>query len=166
MLELFAKFAPGAKPLHMKSHGRLEIVGNHTDHNNGLCLVSGVNMGIDAYFANTTDQIFERTIPVMGAGMSSQYATMGKIRNWGIEASLRSMNIKTKDFSWSTNLQFTLSRSILKELYGDGNDDITNELFLNESLGAIYGYKFERVVQTDDQAPDVCRYGWQWRHHS
>ena len=45
----------------------------------------------------------------MGAGMSSQYATMGKIRNWGIEASLRSMNIKTKDFSWSTNLQFTLS---------------------------------------------------------
>jgi outer membrane receptor protein involved in Fe transport len=107
---------------------------------------------IDAYFANTTDQIFERTIPVMGAGMSSQYATMGKIRNWGIEASLRSMNIKTKDFSWSTNLQFTLSRSILKELYGDGNDDITNELFLNESLGAIYGYKFDRVVQTDDQA--------------
>jgi hypothetical protein len=88
----------------------------------------------------------------MGAGMSSQYATMGKIKNWGIEASLRSMNIKTKDFSWSTNLQFTLSRSILKELYGDGNDDITNELFLNESLGAIYGYKFDRVVQTDDQA--------------
>ena len=54
-LELFAKFAPGAKPLHMKSHGRLEIVGNHTDHNNGLCLVSGVNMGIDAYFAKRDD---------------------------------------------------------------------------------------------------------------
>lgn len=107
---------------------------------------------IDAYVANTTDQIFQRTIPVMGAGMSQQYATMGKIKNWGIEASLRSLNMKTKDFSWSTNFQFTLSRSILKELYGDGNDDITNELFLGESLGAIYGYKFDRVVQTDDQA--------------
>lgn len=107
---------------------------------------------IDAYVANTTDQIFQRTIPVMGAGMDKQYATMGKIKNWGIEASLRSLNMKTKDFSWSTNFQFTLSRSILKELYGDGNDDITNELFLGESLGAIYGYKFDRVVQTDDQA--------------
>ena len=107
---------------------------------------------VDAYFANTTDQIFQRTIPVMGAGMNKQYATMGKIKNWGVEASLRSLNMKTKDFSWTTNLQFTLSRSILKELYGDGNDDITNELFLNESLGAIYGYKFDRVVQTDDQA--------------
>ena len=61
-LELFAKFAPGAKPLHMKSHGRLEIVGNHTDHNNGLCLVSGVNMGIDAYFAKRTSLLNPKAI--------------------------------------------------------------------------------------------------------
>ena len=47
-LELFAKYAPGAKPLHMKSHGRLEIVGNHTDHNRGLTMCSGVSMGITA----------------------------------------------------------------------------------------------------------------------
>ncbi|HAS56806.1 MAG TPA: galactokinase [Firmicutes bacterium] len=30
------------------SHGRLEILGNHTDHNHGLCLVSSVDMGITA----------------------------------------------------------------------------------------------------------------------
>lgn len=105
---------------------------------------------LDAYTANTTDQIFNRTIPVMGAGISTQQSTMGKVHNWGIEASLRSQNIKTKNFDWTTTLQFTLNRSILKELYGDGKDDITNELFLNKSLGAIYGYKFDRVVQVED----------------
>ena len=105
---------------------------------------------LDAYTANTTDQIFDRTIPVMGAGISTQQSTMGKIRNWGIEASLRSLNMKSKDFTWTTTLQFTMSRSILKELYGDGKDDITNELFLNKSLGAIYGYDFDRVVQVED----------------
>jgi galactokinase len=30
------------------SHGRLEIIGNHTDHNHGLCLVAGASMGIEA----------------------------------------------------------------------------------------------------------------------
>ena len=109
-----------------------------------------IHFELDTYFANTTDQIFQRTIPVMGAGMTQQYATMGKIRNWGIEATLRTMNIKRKDFTWNTNFQFTLSRSILKELYGDGNDDITNQLFLNQSLGAIYGYEFDHVAQVED----------------
>ena len=109
-----------------------------------------IHFELDTYFANTTDQIFQRTIPVMGAGMTQQYATMGKIKNWGIEATLRTTNIKRKDFTWSTNFQFTLSRSILKELYGDGKDDITNELFLNQSLGAIYGYEFDHVAQTSD----------------
>ena len=32
------------------SHGRLEIIGNHTDHNNGLAIVAGCNMGITAAF--------------------------------------------------------------------------------------------------------------------
>lgn len=30
------------------SHGRLELLGNHTDHQGGLCLVAGVDLGITA----------------------------------------------------------------------------------------------------------------------
>lgn len=33
------------------SHGRLEIIGNHTDHNHGLCLVAGSSLGITACVA-------------------------------------------------------------------------------------------------------------------
>lgn len=32
------------------SHGRIEIIGNHTDHNNGLAIVAGCDMGITAAF--------------------------------------------------------------------------------------------------------------------
>ena len=105
---------------------------------------------LDVYTAQTTDQIFNRTIPVMGSGISSQSSTMGKISNWGIEASIRSTNIRTKDISWTSTLQFTMSRSILKELYGDGKDDITNNLFLNKSLGATYGYKWIGNIQEEN----------------
>jgi hypothetical protein len=43
-----------------------------------------------------------------------------------------------------------MNRNTLVELYGDGKDDITNNLFLGKSLGAIYGYKWIGVVQEDD----------------
>ena len=38
------------------SHGRLEIVGNHTDHNRGVVLCSGVDMGITAVIAENDDE--------------------------------------------------------------------------------------------------------------
>ena len=106
---------------------------------------------IDAYTAQTKDQIFDRTIPVMGAGISTQSSTMGQVNNWGIEATLTSTNIKTKNLMWTSTLSFTINRNKLKELYGDGNDDITNELFLGKSLGAIYGYKWIGVIQNDEK---------------
>ena len=105
---------------------------------------------VDAYTSKTTDQIFSRTIPVMGAGLTSQSATMGQVNNWGIEASLTSQNIQKKNFKWSTTLTFTMNRNKLVELYGDGKDDVTNNLFLGHSLGAIYGYKWIGIVQEDD----------------
>ena len=43
-----------------------------------------------------------------------------------------------------------MNRNKLKELYGDGQDDITNSLFLGKSLGAIYGYKNIGIVQEED----------------
>lgn len=37
------------------SHGRLEILGNHTDHNHGLSLVGAASIGITATFAKRSD---------------------------------------------------------------------------------------------------------------
>ncbi|MBQ7243290.1 MAG: hypothetical protein IJS52_03705 [Bacilli bacterium] len=37
------------------SHGRLELIGNHTDHQGGACLVSGVNLGITAAVSTNKD---------------------------------------------------------------------------------------------------------------
>lgn len=105
---------------------------------------------IDAYKSVTTDQIFSRKIPVMGAGFTSQSATMGRVDNWGIESTLRADIIRTRDLGWTAAMNFTLNRNKLVELYGDGEDDITNGLFIGKSLGAIYGYGYAGVVQKGD----------------
>ena len=75
---------------------------------------------------------------------------MGRVDNWGIEFNLNTINIENKDWSWTSNLNFYLNRNKLKELYGDGKDDVSNWLFLNKSLGAIYGYKNIGIVQEED----------------
>ena len=106
---------------------------------------------VDAYTSKTTDQIFNRTIPVMGSGIRTQSATMGQVNNWGIESSLRAGIIQKRDLRWDATLNFTINRNKLVELYGDGQDDITNNLFIGESLGAIYGYVWDGVVNEDDK---------------
>lgn len=109
-----------------------------------------IHFEFDGYFSKTTDQIFNRTIPVMANGITSMKATMGQVNNWGIEATLSTQNIKTKELQWNSSLSFYMNRNKLKELYGDGKDDIASRLFLGKSLGAIYGYKNIGIVQEED----------------
>ncbi|WP_205461963.1 TonB-dependent receptor [Mangrovibacterium lignilyticum] len=109
-----------------------------------------ISLNTDFYVSQTTNQIFERNIPVMGNGITSIDATLGQVNNWGLEATLTTTNVKNSKIEWTSSLTYYLNRNKLKELYGDGNDDISNSLFLGESLGAIYGYKPIGIVQEDD----------------
>ncbi|MDY5440650.1 MAG: galactokinase family protein [Candidatus Enteromonas sp.] len=50
-----ASFPQEKNPRVVYSHGRMEILGNHTDHNHGLCLVAGVDLGITAAVSPRND---------------------------------------------------------------------------------------------------------------
>lgn len=111
-----------------------------------------LHLEVDAYNSKTTDQIFNRTIPIMGTGLNRQSATMGRVDNWGIEASLRAGIIKKRNFNWNATLNFTMNRNKLVELYGSTNgepepDDITNNRFIGEPLNPIYGYRWIGIIQ-------------------
>ena len=115
-----------------------------------------VSLDLDFYFSKTTDQIFSRQIPIM-TGFSSIYSSLGQVDNKGIEISLRTNNINTADFKWSSSLIFWQNRNKIVSLYGDDvngdgkeDDDISNNLFIGKSLDAIYGYEYIGVVQEDD----------------
>ncbi|MCK5685920.1 TonB-dependent receptor, partial [bacterium] len=113
-------------------------------------------LDVDFYFSKTNDQLFVRQIPIM-TGFSSIRSSMGQVNNRGIELSLTTINIKNQDLTWKSNLTFWQNRNILDELYGDDidgdgveDDDIGNSLFIGKSLGAIYGYEFDGIIQEDD----------------
>lgn len=116
----------------------------------GDVLHSRIHLEVDVYKSKTTNQIFSRTIPVMAAGITSMSATIGRIDNWGIEATLNTVNVKSGDWLWTTNFVYSMNRNKLVDLFGDGKDNIPDRLFLGEPLYPYYGRKWIGVVQEDD----------------
>lgn len=62
--------------------------------------ISGV---IDFYTSRTTDLLMEMTIPAL-TGYTNTYANVGETSNMGVDITLNTVNVKTRNFEWSTTL--------------------------------------------------------------
>lgn len=105
---------------------------------------------IDLYESNTKDLLMSRTVPIMN-GYRSIMDNIGETRNRGIEIALNSVNMQNKDFTWTTSFNFSLNRDEIKELRGDGKDDITNKWFIGEPLRVFYDYKVVGTWQLGEE---------------
>ncbi|MCD7935644.1 MAG: TonB-dependent receptor, partial [Tannerellaceae bacterium] len=105
---------------------------------------------IDLYVSNTHDLLMKRNVPIMN-GYSSIWDNIGQTRNKGIEIVLNSQNIRKKDFTWTTDFNFSLNRDKIVELRGDGLDDINNKWFIGQPLSVIYDYNVVGIWQQDDE---------------
>ena len=128
---------------------------------------------LDLYYRKTDDLLNTVTAPA-GTNFSNQLLTnVGTLENKGIELSLTSKNIDTKNFAWSSTFNFTLNRNKIVHLYGDmvdvldenGNvvgqkeaDDIKNKWFIGKSLDEIWGLEVIGVWQ-QDEAEEAKKYG-------
>lgn len=61
----------------------------------------------------------------------------------GVEATINSHNIKTKDFSWDTTLSFTWSKEKINSL--PTGDLIKENLFEGQPIHALYDYKYAGI---------------------
>ena len=64
-------------------------------------LFSRVNVSLDWYTRTTKDLLMSKQLNSI-SGFSSLLTNVGQMRNTGVELEVRSNNIKTKDFSWTT----------------------------------------------------------------
>lgn len=110
-----------------------------------------INGSIDVYSSNTNDVLMKRTLPNIG-GYTSMWANMGKTANKGVELTVNTKNIVTKDFTWSSGLVFSWNKNEIKDLYGDKQSDIGNKWFIGEPIGVIYDYVMEGIWQEDEIA--------------
>ena len=106
-----------------------------------------IHVDLNAYISQTTDQIFDRNIPVMTAGITTQKATMGRVDNKGVEINLNTVPVKNSVLTWNSDFVFTLNRNKIVDLYGDGQDDLTKGYFIGYPINTIYGYRNQGIFQ-------------------
>ena len=78
-----------------------------------------LNGSIEFYNKATSDLLGKRAIdPTFG--WNSLTLNYGEMRNRGVEISLQSENIRTRDFSWSTNFVFSYNKNKLTKIENSG----------------------------------------------
>lgn len=108
-----------------------------------------INGNIDFYSARTSDLLLLRRLPNL-SGNTDVYANMGKTANHGIDVTINSHNIVTRDFTWTTGLVFSWNHNEIKELYGDGQDDRGNRWFIGENINSVFDYDMVGIWQEDE----------------
>ena len=137
-----------------------DITWEQTDEFNfGLdfsALRNRLNLTLDAYYSITRALLFEQPTQSF-TGFSKYWNNIGRVRNSGIEVQLSTLNITRRKFSWSTDVNFSLSRNKLLEIGGE-KEVITqgerNENYIarvGEPLIQYYGFKTDGVWNTTEE---------------
>ena len=79
-------------------------------------LKSKIGLDVSFYQDNTKNQILDITAPVE-SGVSSILINAGNIQNKGIEIAIDATPVSTKNFSWTTTLNYSRNRNLIVSLY-------------------------------------------------
>ncbi len=113
---------------------------------------------VELYHSLTSDLLMEKSIN-QTTGYSSQLVNVGNVLNQGIEFSLNLVPVKTKDFTWSVDVNLAANENKILALNGeldaDGNpkNDIANNLFIGHNIDASYYQQSEGIWQIGDNIP-------------
>ncbi len=123
-------------------------------------LFSRISGSIDVYYSKTSDLLFQKTLPPTSVYITT-WDNVGSTENKGIEVSLNTTNIKSKDFQWTSDWSFSLNRDKILSLVGDLTQDISNPetaLMVGKPVRAFYDYETLGAWGTDE-ADQAAVYG-------
>lgn len=115
---------------------------------------------LEGYMSYTTDLLLSVQIP-QTTGFNNRFTNLGKTTNNGVELSIDSRNIDTKDFSWSTTFTISHNRQMVENI-GHENYVTTLESWGNSKymmygykkdypLNSLWGFKYAGPWQNEDQ---------------
>lgn len=135
-------------------------------------LLSRIDGTFDWFDKTSSNFLFQKPLPyfLLGgpneygdnpAGIAPPWINAGELENKGIEFSITSRNIVSKDFKWTTNLNFTHYTNTVVSLNGAPaiNQTITTSYvtlpvtstIVGKPIGEFYGYKVQGIVKSQAQ---------------
>jgi len=122
-----------------------------------------INLEVDYYNRTTNDLLLQTPIPwSTGYTTANVYQNVGSVRNSGFEFNLTTVNVKSKDFLWTTTFLATANKNKVLKLNAGNADIFPGPNFLGQNyvirvgqpIGAFYG--MTRVGTYSTSAADVA----------
>lgn len=110
-----------------------------------------VSGALDYYTSKTTDLLLKSSVPTV-IGVKDTYQNVGETEGSGLELTLNTVNVTTKDFEWTSNLSASYQQSKIVSLQNGKFDDINNNLFIGDSQNVIYGFESNGIWKPEDAA--------------
>ena len=100
-----------------------------------------IDIALEYYNKYTSSLIFNMPASAV-TGFSSYTSNVGNLLNDGIEFELSSLNIGLKNFTWSTDFNFTWQRSTVKSLPNGGSDIIYGDggMYIHREGEPMYSF--------------------------
>jgi TonB-linked SusC/RagA family outer membrane protein len=126
-----------------------------------------IDGSVEWYDTDTKGVIYDRSLPFSDGGYTAKSAyvmnaNIGRIHNSGVEITLNTRNIETKDFKWTSTFTYATDKEELKSIdLGSGTtvDDLTSlGLFVGSPVGNYYDYKKVGIWQSNEAA-DAAVFG-------
>ncbi|MDP3915136.1 MAG: TonB-dependent receptor [Bacteroidota bacterium] len=114
-------------------------------------LKSRIFGSLDVYASSTTDLLLRKSIPTV-TGFNDTYANIGETKSNGVDLTINTVNLTTKDFEWSTTFNGSYQNNEIVSLANGKEDDINNLWFIGQSQSVIYGYASAGIWQESDAA--------------
>lgn len=117
-----------------------------------------ITVSPELYINRSSNLLLNAKLP-SSSGYSSMMINAGSTENKGIDLTINTVNVSSRDFSWTTAL--TLSHNVNKvlELTGEqeqyweanfGYNQNTHRIAVGEALGQFWGYETDGLYQVED----------------
>jgi TonB-linked SusC/RagA family outer membrane protein len=126
-------------------------------------LKNRIDVTFDWYRTDTKDILYQKNLPYASGGYGSSpfktWANVGKTRNTGVELTITSHNIATRDFTWDMTLSFAKNNEKVLKTTSDGPLQFGNYYLIEgQPIHTYYGYKYAGIWGTAE-AEEAAKYG-------
>lgn len=118
-----------------------------------------ISASLELYQTHTTDLLQNRTLPPTSA-VPEIVQNVGETKNQGVELTLRTINISSGDFFWSTDITFAANNEEITYLVGGVEQDIGNGWFVGHPISVYYDYEKIGIWQLGEEE-EAALYGRQ-----
>jgi TonB-dependent starch-binding outer membrane protein SusC len=125
-------------------------------------LKNRITLTADAYQKITKNLLLNATLPT-STGYTSAFENIGSVQNQGVELTISTINVKTKDFSWSSSFNISFNQNKVLALannqetltasaaWDNGYTSIPAYIAkIGQPLGLMYGYIWDGEYQYAD----------------